>query len=111
VPTIFLMLASTRILVRRSSGSAYQAGKFEREAQAFADGVAERLASNKEACSSLVEFLDDSSKQRLFHALLASESSQGGVLSKSYLDKLFEVHDTLAPLGQLQRCAYPKSLH
>jgi len=100
------MLVPTRhfhILVRRSSGSAFQVGKLEREAQEFSQGVAERIASDREACTSIVENLNNSSKGRLFHALLASDSSQGGVLSKTYMDKLFVEHDTVAPFGQLQR--------
>jgi len=100
------MLAPTRhfhILLRRSSASAVQAGKFEREAQEFAEGVAERIASNSEACTSIVDSLDNTAKERLFQALLAADSSQGGALSKTYLDKLFKEHDTVAPFGQLQR--------
>ena len=100
------MLAPTRhlhVLLRRSSSSAYQAGKLEREAQEFAQAVAERIASNKEATSTVVNLLDDTSKEVLLKALLASDDSQGGALSKKYVDRLFKEHDTLAPFGQLQR--------
>ena len=101
------MLAPTRhlqLLLRRSSSSAYQAGKLEREAQEFAEAVAERIASNKDASSTIVNSLDDTSKETLLKALLASDNSQGGVLSKKYVDGLFKEHDTMAPFGQLQRC-------
>ena len=77
----------------------------EREAQELTESLAERLSSNKEACSSIADRLDTSTRQNLLKALvLAEDKIEGnGSVSKAYLETLFKEHDTRLPFGQLDR--------
>lgn len=90
-------------LARHSTSSAFEIGKVEREARDFAQSMADRLSSNKDACTSVAFQLDEAARQNLLQALIAADSSKDKDFSRSYLETLFKKHDTQAPFGQLDR--------
>ena len=92
-----------RLVARHSTSSAFEVRNVEREGREFAERVAERLASNQEACTSIAGQLDQNTRRSLLQALAAAEGDHGEQISKTYLDNLFKEHDTVKPFGQLDR--------
>lgn len=74
----------------------------EHELQQVAHNLAERIASNGEACTLLVEHLDDSSRQHLIVALAATHTHLSRA-DKENLDQLLAKHDVAAAFKQLNR--------
>lgn len=93
-----------RLLARQSSSVAFEVRNVSGEARELAESLAERLASNHEACSSFVARLDQPTKAKIIRALVASEGGDGQQISKTYLDNLFKEHDKRQPYEQLDRC-------
>ena len=92
-----------RLIARRKSSAAFEVRNVGREAQDFAESVAERLTSNQQACSSVAAQLDQETRLRLMQALAAAGGSGGQQVSKAYIDNLFKTFDTRQPMQQLDR--------
>ena len=74
----------------------------DHELQEVAHNLSERIASNGEACTLLVEHLDDSSRQHLMLALAATRTHLSQA-EKQKLDLLIAKHDVSAALEELNR--------
>ena len=97
-----MLLRQVQGVARRYKSSALNVGAEERETQNLANSLAERMASQEGACSTIAEGLDQAGRQQLLKALIDVERSQGRGLSSAYVDKLFQ-HFDVNKSGALER--------